>query len=139
MPLARKCHRLWTGSRANPLRFGATTILSHKMGPYRDPQVRLRGMDPDICHLDVDQGLHMPLPKAYTCHQSTHKATRSFNCPLDIVECDHHHPVDCAVPARGRRLGLKCAGFLFLKGPARENCSCSSRSVNHVFSPVSAP
>lgn len=85
-------------SCATPLLFGATTVLSHKMAFDRNPQVRLWRMDSDICHLDVDQSLDMPLPEAHTCHQSPHQATRSLNCLLDSFECDHHHPVDRAVP-----------------------------------------
>ena len=71
-------------------------------------------MDPDICHLDVDQGLDMPLSQAYTCQQSTHQATRSFNRLLNLVKCDHYDPVDRAVSARRRCLGFICGGFLFL-------------------------
>ena len=55
-------------------------------------------MDSDICHLDVDQGLNMPLSEANTCHQSTHQAARNLDRPLDTVERDHHHPMDSPVP-----------------------------------------
>ena len=55
-------------------------------------------MDPDIRHLDVDQGLDMPFSAAHTRHQSTHQATRCLDRVLDTVECDHHYPMDRTVP-----------------------------------------
>ena len=84
-------------------------------------------MDSDICHLDVDQGLHMPLSEADTCHQSTHQATRCLNRLLDTVECDHHHPMDRTVPTCRRGLEFKFAGFMFLQRSARENSYCPSQ------------
>ena len=73
--IAWGCHWLRIGSCRNTLWLWATTILPYKVGADRVPQIRIWRMDPDICYFDVDQGLNLPFPKAYSRHQSPHQAT----------------------------------------------------------------
>ena len=71
---AWKCDRLRIGTCRNTLWLRETTILPHKVGSDRVPQVCIRRMDPDIRYFDVDQGLNMPFPKAHPRHQNPHQA-----------------------------------------------------------------
>ena len=72
---AWQCNRLRISSCRNTLWLWETTILPHKGGPDRVPQIRIWRMDPDIRYFDVDQGLNMPLSQAHPRHQSPHQAT----------------------------------------------------------------
>ena len=62
-------------------------------------------MDPDFRHVDVDKGLHMPLPHAYTSYQSAPPNTSVGCCFPAILKYHTHDGVDYAMSAVARGVG----------------------------------
>lgn len=78
-------NRLWTSPRGDALWFWAASILPYKVAAYRIPEIRLWGMDSDLCYFNVDKSLNMSFFEADSRHKSTHQTARYLHWCLDFV------------------------------------------------------